>query len=94
MSPATLYSLNGTPDRLAGGSVLIDQACAMLGVSRRKVYYLIRDGRLRTIRTRCHSQRILLASIAEFLAAGQSRGPHDAASDRQLPPDHPVVACP
>lgn len=34
-----------------------------MGVSRRTVYYRIRDGRLRTIRTRCGSQRVLLSSI-------------------------------
>lgn len=44
-------------------SVLIDQAVAMLGVSRRTVYYWIRQGRLQTIRTRCGSQRVLLSSM-------------------------------
>ena len=47
--------------------MLIEQAAELLGVSRRTVYYRIRDGRLRTIRTRCHSQRILLSSIFELL---------------------------
>lgn len=47
----------------AGGSVLIDQAVQMLGVSRRTVYYWIRQGRLRTVRTRLGSQRVLLDSI-------------------------------
>ncbi len=47
----------------AGGSVLIEQAMQMLGVSRRTVYYWIRQGRLRTVRTRLGSQRILLDSI-------------------------------
>jgi len=40
-------------------SVLLDQAAQLLGVSRRTVYYRIRDGRLLTIRTRCGSQRVL-----------------------------------
>jgi excisionase family DNA binding protein len=44
-------------------SVLLDAAALLLGVSRRTVYYRIRDGRLRTIRTRCGSQRVLLESI-------------------------------
>ena len=34
-----------------GRSVTIDQAAQLLGVSRRTVYYRIREGRLRTIRT-------------------------------------------
>ena len=49
----------------AGGSVLIEQAGQLLGVSRRTVYYWIRQGRLRTVRTRLGSQRILLESIRE-----------------------------
>ena len=48
-------------------SVLLDQAAALLGVSRRTVYYRIRQGRLRTIRTRCGSQRALLDSVEELL---------------------------
>lgn len=47
-------------------SVLIEQAMVVLGVSRRTVYYWIRDGRLRTIRTRCGSQRVLLESIRQM----------------------------
>ena len=48
-------------------SLLLDQAAELLGVSRRTVYYRIREGRLRTIRTRCGSQRVLLESIEELL---------------------------
>ena len=48
-------------------SMLIGQAANLLGVSRRTIYYRIQEGRLRTIRTRCHSQRILLSSIFELL---------------------------
>ena len=48
-------------------SVLLDQAAALLGVSRRTVYYRIHEGRLRTIRTRCGSQRVLLDSVEELL---------------------------
>ena len=44
-------------------TLFIDEAAALLGVSRRTVYYRIREGRLRTIRTRCGSQRVLLSSI-------------------------------
>jgi excisionase family DNA binding protein len=48
-------------------SLLIDDAARTLGLSRRTVYYRIREGRLRTIRTRCGSQRVLLGSIEELL---------------------------
>jgi excisionase family DNA binding protein len=48
-------------------SLLIDDAARLLGVSRRTVYYRIREGRLRTIRTRCGSQRVLLSSIEALL---------------------------
>jgi len=48
-------------------SLLLDQAAELLGVSRRTVYYRIRDGRLRTIRARCGSQRVLVESIEELL---------------------------
>ena len=48
-------------------TLFIDEAAALLGVSRRTVYYRIREGRLLTIRTRCGSQRVLLESIDAFL---------------------------
>ena len=48
-------------------TLFIDEAAAVLGVSRRTVYYRIRQGRLKTIRTRCGSQRVLLASIQLLL---------------------------
>ena len=48
-------------------SVMIDQAAALLGVSRRTVYYRIREGRLLTIRTIGGSQRVLLESIQALL---------------------------
>jgi excisionase family DNA binding protein len=50
-----------------GRTVFIDEAAAVLGVSRRTVYYRIRAGRLKTIRTRCGSQRVLVASIQRLL---------------------------
>ena len=46
-------------------SVFVDQAAVLLGLSRRTVYYRIRDGRLRTIRTGV-SRRVLLDSIEEL----------------------------
>ena len=48
-----------------GRSVTIDQAAQLLGVSRRTVYYRIREGRLRTIRTLGGSQRVLVESVQE-----------------------------
>jgi len=48
-----------------GRSVTIDQAAQLLGVSRRTVYYRIREGRLRTIRTLGGSQRVTLESLQE-----------------------------
>jgi excisionase family DNA binding protein len=48
-----------------GRSVTIDQAAALLHVSRRTIYNRIREGRLRTIRTIGGSQRVLLSSVDE-----------------------------
>jgi excisionase family DNA binding protein len=55
---------------------LIDDAARALGVSRRTVYYRIREGRLLTIRTRCGSQRVLISSIQALCeeADGPPRG--------------------
>lgn len=46
-----------------GRSVTIDQAAQLLGVSRRTVYYRIREGRLQTVRTLGGSQRVLVESL-------------------------------
>ena len=51
---------------LTGRSVSLEQAAALLGVSRRTIYYRIREGRLQTIRTRNGSQRVLLESLQEL----------------------------
>ena len=48
-------------------SVLIPEAAGVLGVSRRTIYYRIREGRLQTIRTRGGSQRVLWSSIEALL---------------------------
>jgi excisionase family DNA binding protein len=55
----------GQPDLhpQVGRSVSIEQAAQLLSVSRRTVYYRIRDGRLRTIRTLGGSQRVLVDSV-------------------------------
>jgi excisionase family DNA binding protein len=52
---------------LSPRSVFLDEAAARLGVSRRTVYYRIREGKLKTIRTLCGSQRVLVDSIDAFL---------------------------
>ena len=51
-------------------SVLVDHAAQLLGVSRRTVYYRLREGGLRTMRTRCGSQRVLMESIVEYMLGG------------------------
>ncbi len=50
-------------------SVFINEAASLLGVSRRTVYYRIREGQLRTVRTRCGSQRVLIESVEALLRA-------------------------
>lgn len=50
-----------------GRSVTIDQAALLMGVSRRTVYYRIREGRLRTVRTLGGSQRVLVESLQELV---------------------------
>jgi excisionase family DNA binding protein len=48
-------------------SVFVGVAAQLLGVSVRTVYYRIHQGRLRTVRTRCGSQRVLLESVEALL---------------------------
>src|SRR5437588_8993072 len=54
-------------------SVFVDDAAELLGVSRRTVYNRIREGRLRTIRTRCGSRRVLLESVEALLGEQLAR---------------------
>jgi excisionase family DNA binding protein len=67
VQPLTYEPAEFTPR--VGRSVSIEQAAQLLGVSRRTVYYRIRDGRLRTIRTLGGSQRVLMDSVEEMRAA-------------------------
>ena len=60
-------------------SLLLEQAAELLGVSRRTVYYRIREGRLRTVRARCGSQRVLIESIEELLRERSERERRQAA---------------
>ena len=55
-------------------SLFIDDAAQVLGVPRRTVYYRIREGRLRTIRTIGGSCRVLLSSVEELLREARGRG--------------------
>jgi excisionase family DNA binding protein len=48
-------------------SVFVEEAAQLLGISRRTVYYRIREGRLRTVRTAGGSQRVLVESIEALL---------------------------
>jgi len=64
MDRALIAQSAPTPPQI-GRSVTIDQAALLLGVSRRTVYYRIREGRLRTIRTLGGSQRVLIESVQE-----------------------------
>lgn len=64
MIPAP-YESNQQVERHLGRSVSIEQAAQLLGLSVRSIYYRIRDGRLRTIRTLGGSQRVLLESVQE-----------------------------
>lgn len=48
-------------------TVFLEEAARLLGVSRRTVYYRIREGRLATVRTPGGSQRVLIESIAALL---------------------------
>ena len=65
MDTAALNSPDQAFQPQLGRSVTIDQAAQLLGVSRRTVYYRIREGRLQTIRTLGGSQRVLLQSVQD-----------------------------
>ena len=68
---SVLFTSHGSPFHpQLGRSVTIDQAAQMLGVSRRTVYYRIREGRLRTVRTIGGSQRVLVDSLHELRLGG------------------------
>ena len=72
-------------------SVLIPDAAELLGVSRRTVYYRIRAGTLKTVRTLCGAQRVLMESIeVELRAARRRRGASARIALRDAPtPDGP-----
>jgi excisionase family DNA binding protein len=71
-------------------SVFVEEAARMLGVSRRTVYYRIREGRLRSMRTRCGSQRVLLESIDTLLREDAAK--RRARTLRRLPSEAEPLA--
>jgi excisionase family DNA binding protein len=70
-----------------GRSVTIDQAAALLHVSRRTIYNRIRDGKLQTIRTIGGSQRVLLSSLDENRRPVWSAVTQAPAGAPDTPPD-------
>jgi excisionase family DNA binding protein len=72
-------------------SLLIDQAAELLGVSRRTVYYRIREGRLRTMHTAGGTQRVLMDSLVALMRdeAAPFRGRGAGVSDTD-----PSARCP
>jgi excisionase family DNA binding protein len=66
-------------------TVFVDDAADLLGVSRRTVYYRIREGKLRTVRTAGGSQRVLIDSIEALLRVGPSAcGPRGGGAPREV----------
>lgn len=86
MNPTHSQQVIGT--RL-GRSVSIEQAAQILSVSRRTIYYRIRDGRLRTIRTIGGSQRVLVESLHD---AGVRPTTFRAGSESDYRPSVPAPA--
>ena len=68
-----------------GRSVTIDQAAALLHVSRRTIYNRIREGKLQTIRTLGGSQRVLIASLDDNRKPGW---PSMTSQPVPMPKDH------
>ena len=56
-------SHDGSFSQFDGRSMSLAQTGQVLRVSRRTVYYLIKSGRLQTVRTALGSQRVLLESV-------------------------------
>jgi excisionase family DNA binding protein len=73
------------PAPTSGRSVFVEDAALLLGVSRRTVYYRIGEGRLRTIRTRCGSQRVLIESVDALLREEAAKRRARAARSKSQP---------
>ena len=64
-------------------SFLVDEAATLLGVSRRTIYYRIRQGRLQTTRIGV-TQRVLVESIESLLQEQAAKARADGVSDTDL----------
>ena len=73
MAPSDHATVDGFAPHI-GRSISLEHAAERLGVSRRTIYYRIRDGRLQTVRTLGGSQRVLLESLvrADHRPAGDA----------------------
>ncbi|MBM3770975.1 MAG: helix-turn-helix domain-containing protein [Acidimicrobiia bacterium] len=78
MTPPGLAPTNG-PRR--PHTLLIDDAARALGLSRRTVYYRIRDGRLAYIRTRCGSRRVIMPPPELWPACRRKKHTTDRATE-------------
>lgn len=95
MEQVHLAGIERVQQDLAGPSVFIAQAMRMLGVSKRTVYYRIQKGRLRTIRVRGGSQRVLIDSIRDFVATRKQRtAPSPASIGNRSAVSSQSVSCP
>jgi excisionase family DNA binding protein len=88
----TGYQTAPTGQPQLGRSVTIDQAAALLGVSRRTVYYRIREGRLHTVRTLLGSQRVLISSMPAPKALALTVSPVDQPVTFSKDTDHDLAA--
>ena len=73
-------------------SLFVEEAALLLGVSRRTVYYRIREGKLQTVRTPGGTQRVLIASIELLLLEQQAaRVPAAVVSDTTPSERYPAL---
>src|SRR5262249_14077786 len=70
-------------------SCLLEEAAALLGVSRRTVYYRIREGRLQTVRIGV-TQRVLVDSLRALLEEQAAKDRVADASDTGLCAKYPA----
>lgn len=64
---------------MVGRTLLIAQAAELMGVSRRTVYYRIREGRLASVKTRCGSRRVIVPSVEWLRRQGMRKNAARAA---------------
>jgi excisionase family DNA binding protein len=76
-----------------GRTLLIDDVARLMGVSRRTVYYRIRDGQLRTVRTLGGSTRVIVPSLDLLISVGQRKnGAKRSPAAATLPPTSRIAA--